>query len=308
MTLTHSKSQHGEGRECVITRRACFSSSHRYWLPEKSPEENLDLFGKCSLAPGHGHNYELIVSMGGELDANGMVLNLSDVKNSIRNKVTGLLDFRFLNEVWPEFDVTKDKGILPTTEALVSVIWNRLKNDLPLTSLRLYESPNLWADYYGKKMEALLTVQTHFNAAHRLAKDEISLTENKKIYGKCARINGHGHNYFLDVTVRGKIDPRTGMICDLPSLQTIIDDLIVEQLDHTFLNKDIEYFKTCVPTCENIALYISDILSVPIKNIGANLHKIRLQESPNNAAEIYLEQRISNSLQINLKDKLVTQV
>ena len=308
MTLTHSKSQHGEGRECVITRRACFSSSHRYWLPEKSPEENLDLFGKCSLAPGHGHNYELIVSMGGELDANGMVLNLSDVKNSIRNKVTGLLDFRFLNEVWPEFDVTKDKGILPTTEALVSVIWNRLKNDLPLTSLRLYESPNLWADYYGKKMEALLTVQTHFNAAHRLAKDEISLTENKKIYGKCARINGHGHNYFLDVTVRGKIDPRTGMICDLPSLQTIIDDLIVEQLDHTFLNKDIEYFKTCVPTCENIALYISDILSVPIKNIGANLHKIRLQESPNNAAEIYVEQNILNSLQINLKDELVTQV
>ena len=308
MTLTHSKSQHGEGRECVITRRACFSSSHRYWLPEKSPEENLDLFGKCSLAPGHGHNYELIVSMGGELDANGMVLNLSDVKNSIRNKVTGLLDFRFLNEVWPEFDVTKDKGILPTTEALVSVIWNRLKNDLPLTSLRLYESPILWADYYGKKMEALLTVQTHFNAAHRLAKDEISLTENKKIYGKCARINGHGHNYFLDVTVRGEIDPRTGMICDLPSLQTIIDDLIVEQLDHTFLNKDIEYFKTCVPTCENIALYISDILSVPIKNIGANLHKIRLQESPNNAAEIYVEQIIKNSLQINLKDKLVTQV
>ena len=307
MTLTHSKSQHGEGRECVITRRACFSSSHRYWLPEKSPEENLDLFGKCSLAPGHGHNYELIVSMGGELDANGMVLNLSDVKNSIRNKVTGLLDFRFLNEVWPEFDVTKDKGILPTTEALVSVIWNRLKNDLPLTSLRLYESPNLWADYYGKKMEALLTVQTHFNAAHRLAKDEISLSENKKIYGKCARVNGHGHNYFLDVTVRGDIDPRTGMICDLPSLQTIIEDLIVEQLDHTFLNKDIEYFRTCVPTCENIALHIADILSLPIKNIGANLHKIRLQESPNNAAEIYVEQSIPNSLQKNFENSLFIQ-
>ena len=307
MTLTHSKSQHGEGRECVITRRACFSSSHRYWLPEKSHEENLDLFGKCSLAPGHGHNYELIVSMGGELDANGMVLNLSDVKNSIRNKVTGLLDFRFLNEVWPEFDVTKDKGILPTTEALVSVIWNRLKNDLPLTSLRLYESPNLWADYYGKKMEALLTVQTHFNAAHRLAKDEISLTENKKIYGKCARINGHGHNYFLEVTVRGKIDPRTGMICDLPSLQTIIDDLIVEQFDHTFLNKDIEYFKTCVPTCENIALHIADILSSPIKSIGATLNKIKLQESPNNAAEIYLEQSMPNSLQRNLENSLVAQ-
>ena len=178
MAQIHSKTKHGEGRECVITRRACFSSSHRYWLPEKKAEENFALFGKCSLAPGHGHNYELIVSMGGALDEYGMVLNLSDVKHSIKDKVTGQLDFRFLNEVWPEFDMTKDEGILPTTEALVSIIWNRLSNDLPLTSLRLYESPILWADYYGKKMEALLTFQTHFNAAHRLAKDEISLTEN----------------------------------------------------------------------------------------------------------------------------------
>jgi len=308
MATNHSKSKHGQGRECVITRRACFSSSHRYWLPEKSPEENYALFGKCSLAPGHGHNYELIVSMGGELDTYGMVLNLSDVKHSIREKVTNPLDFRFLNDVWPEFNINQKAGILPTTEALVSIIWNRLKNDLPLTSLRLYESSSLWADYYGKQMEALLTVQTHFNAAHRLAKEEISLNENKRIYGKCARINGHGHNYFLDVTVRGKIDPRTGMICDLPSLQTLIDDLIVEQLDHTFLNKDIEYFKTCVPTCENIALYISDILDSPIKNIGANLHKVRLQESPNNAAEIYVEQTLTNTKQIHLENSLVTQV
>ena len=307
MTFTPTKPLHGQGRECVITRRACFSSSHRYWLPEKTSEENLSLFGKCSIAPGHGHNYELIVSMGGELDSDGMVLNLSDVKHSIKNKVTGELDFCFLNDVWPEFDIHSKDGILPTTEALVKVIWNRLKDDLPLTSLRLYESPILWADYYGKEMESLLTVQTHFNAAHRLAKDEISLSENKKIYGKCARINGHGHNYFLDVTVRGQIDPRTGMICDLPSLQTIIDDLIVEQFDHTFLNKDIEYFKTCVPTCENIALHISDILASPIKKIGANLHKIKLQESPNNAAEIYVEQSIQNSLQMNIENSLVAQ-
>ncbi|ABV49742.1 6-pyruvoyl tetrahydropterin synthase [Prochlorococcus marinus str. MIT 9215] len=307
MTSPQSNSLHGKGRECVITRRACFSSSHRYWLPEKSPEENLSLFGKCSFAPGHGHNYELIVSMGGELDSDGMVLNLSDVKHSIKNEVTGQLDFRFLNDVWPEFNIYSQDGILPTTEALVKVIWNRLKDDLPLTSLRLYESPTLWADYFGTNMEALLTVQSHFNAAHRLAKDEISLSENKKIYGKCARINGHGHNYFLDVTVRGQINPRTGMICDLPSLQSIIDDLIVEQFDHTFLNKDIEYFKTCVPTCENIALHISDILSSPIKNIGANLHKIRLQESPNNAAEIYVEQTIQNSLQRKLENSLVAQ-
>lgn len=307
MASTHTKPSHGKGRECVITRRACFSSSHRYWLPEKSSEENFSLFGNCSIAPGHGHNYELIVSMGGELDSDGMVLNLSDVKHSIKDKVTGQLDFRFLNDVWPEFDIHQKNGILPTTEALVKVIWKRLKDDLPLTSLRLYENPNLWSDYYGKNMEALLTVQTHFAAAHRLAKEEISFDENKKIYGKCARVNGHGHNYLVDITVLGEIDNRTGMICDLSSLQTIINELVVEQLDHTFLNKDIEFFHTCVPTAENIALYISDILKKPIKNLGATLHKVRLQESPNNAAEIYVDQNITNSLDFKIANKLVTQ-
>ena len=307
MVNTSSKPNHGMGRECVITRRACFSSSHRYWLPEKSDEENLSLFGKCTIAPGHGHNYELIVSMGGVLDEDGMVLNLSDVKHSIKDKVTGELDFQFLNNVWPEFDITKSDGVLPTTESLVRVIWNNLKNDLPLFALRLYENPKLWSDYYGNKMEALLTVQTHFAAAHRLAKEEITFEENKKIYGKCARVNGHGHNYILDVTVRGEIDKRTGMICDLPSLQKTIDDLVVEKLDHTFLNKDIEFFKTCVPTAENIALYISDVLNKPINKIGANLHKVRLQESPNNAAEIYVEQSISNLSNLKIKESLVTQ-
>ena len=275
-------------------------------MPEKSDEENLAFFGKCSIAPGHGHNYELIVSMGGHLDSDGMVLNLSDVKHSIKDNVTGQLDFQFLNNVWPEFDITKTEGILPTTEALIKVIWNRLKDDLPLIALRLYENPNLWADYYGDKMEALLTVQTHFAAAHRLAKQEINFEENKKIYGKCARVNGHGHNYILDVTVRGGIDKRTGMICDLSALKQIIDDLIVEKLDHTFLNKDIEFFRTCVPTAENIALYIADVLNKPIQTIGANLHKIRLQESPNNAAEIYVEQSISNFSNRKRKESLVT--
>ena len=92
---------HGQGRPCVITRRATFSASHRYWLPELSAEQNQARFGPCSLAPGHGHNYELIVAMGGGLDADGMVLNLSEVKHAIRAEVTAPLDFRYLNDAWP---------------------------------------------------------------------------------------------------------------------------------------------------------------------------------------------------------------
>ena len=287
MEAITSNFPHGEGRTCVITRRACFSASHLYRLPELSDDDNSALFGPCSIAPGHGHNYELIVTMEGELNQYGMVLNLSEVKHAIKNEVTSQLDFRFLNDTWPEFDLSKPEGCLPTTESLVRIIWNRLQSHLPIKSLRLYENPKLWADYQGNAMDAYLTIQTHFSAAHRLAREDLPQNENEKIFGKCARPNGHGHNYIVDITVKGKIHPRTGMICDLSVLNSLINDLVVEPFDHTFLNKDIPYFANCVPTAENIALHISDKLTNPVKAIGAYLYKIKLQESPNNAAEVY---------------------
>jgi 6-pyruvoyltetrahydropterin/6-carboxytetrahydropterin synthase len=273
----------------VITRRATFSAAHRYWLPELSAEENASRFGLCSLSPGHGHNYELVVAMAGPLDRDGMVLNLSDVKQAIRREVTAPLDFRSLNEVWPEFDLSRPEGRLPTTETLAQAIWQRLAPHLPLVGLRLYEQPTLWADVVGDPMEAFLSIRTHFAAAHRLARPELSQAENEAIYGKCARPHGHGHNYLLDVTVRGRIDPRTGMVCDLAELQRLVQDLVVEPFDHTFLNKDVSHFAGCVPTAENIALHIADLLSGPIAATGASLHKVRLQESPNNAAEVFAE-------------------
>ena len=295
-------SAHGAGRPCVITRRARFSASHRYWLPELSAAENEARFGPCTLAPGHGHNYELIVAMGGPLDGDGMVLNLSEVKHAIRAEVTAQLDFRHLNDVWPEFDLARPEGSLPSTEALCRAIWTRLAGHLPLVGLRLYEQDSLWVDLLpapasstgslsstAVPMEAFLSIRTHFAAAHRLARPELSQAENEAIYGKCARPHGHGHNYLLDVTVRGRIEPRTGMVCDLAALQRLVDDLVVEPFDHTFLNKDVEHFASTVPTAENIALHIADLLTGPIAATGARLHKVRLQESPNNAAEVFAE-------------------
>ncbi len=287
--MTAPPAAHGRGRPCLITRRACFSSSHRYWLPELSDDDNRARFGPCTLAPGHGHNYELIVAMGGPLDGDGMVLNLSEVKHAIRREVTDQLDFRCLNEAWPEFDLTRPEGMLPTTEGLCLAIWRRLVSSLPLMALRLYEHPDLWADVLDDSMEAFLSIRTHFAAAHRLARPELSLEENTAIYGKCARPHGHGHNYLLEVTVRGRIDPRTGMVCDLAALQQLVADLVVEPFDHTFLNKDVAHFEATVPTAENIALHIADILTGPIAATGASLHKVRLQESPNNAAEVFAE-------------------
>lgn len=267
---------------CIIHRRAQFSASHRYWLPELSEAENRKRFGPCAQAPGHGHNYVLYVSMAGELDEYGMVLNLSDVKQTIKREVTNQLDFAYLNDAWPEF-----QAALPTTENIARAIWHRLAPHLPITNIQIFENPELWADYQGNDMETHLTISTHFSAAHRLAHPKLSYEENCEIYGKCARPHGHGHNYHLEVTVQGEIDSRTGMIADLAELQTIIDDFVVEPFDHTFLNKDIPYFMEVVPTAENIAVHIRNLLQTPLRETGVELYKVKLIESPNNSAEVY---------------------
>jgi 6-pyruvoyltetrahydropterin/6-carboxytetrahydropterin synthase len=275
--------------KCIIHRRAQFSASHRYWLPELSEAENQAAFGLCAQPNGHGHNYVLYISLYGDIDQYGMVLNLSDVKHVIKKEVTGQLDYSFLNDVWPEFQTT-----LPTTENIARIIWQKLAPHFPLVRIQLFEQPELFAEYIGKDMEASLTIGTHFSAAHRLALDSLTLEQNSEIYGKCARVNGHGHNYHLEVTVTGEIDARTGMIVDLVKLQQLVDEYAVQPLDHTFLNKDIAHFAKVVPTAENIAVYIGHLIEKPISDIGAQLHKIKLIESPNNSCELLWSQDFSN--------------
>jgi 6-pyruvoyltetrahydropterin/6-carboxytetrahydropterin synthase len=277
--------------KCIINRRAQFSASHRYWLNELSEADNIQRFGPCTRFPGHGHNYVLYVSMLGELDEYGMVLNLSDVKKVIKQEVTSQLDFSYLNDTWPEFQTA-----LPTTENIARVIWHRLAPHLPITNIQLFEHPELWADYQGNNMEAYLTISTHFSAAHRLALDSLTLEQNSEIYGLCARPNGHGHNYHLEVTIKGQVDPRTGMLADLVAFQDAVETHVVKPFDHTFLNKDIPYFAKVVPTAENIAVHIQDLLRDPIRQIGATLYKVKLIESPNNSAEVFCEETAWPSL------------
>jgi len=289
--------------ECIINRRSQFSASHRYWLPELSEAENIQKFGSCSRFPGHGHNYVLFVSIAGELDEYGMVQNLSEVKQLLKREVTSQLDFSYLNDAWSEFQQT-----LPTTENIARVIWQRLAPHLSLVNIQLFEHPELWADYQGNGMEAYLTISTHFSAAHRLAHPNLSYEENSEIYGKCARPNGHGHNYHMEVTVKGEIDQRTGMIVDLGALNQVIEDYVVEPFDHTFLNKDIPYFAQVVPTAENIAIHIRHLLQQPIQELGATLHKVKLIESPNNSCEVYGTQSTSNSVTTQASETLLTSV
>ncbi len=289
--------------QCIVNRRAQFSASHRYWLPELSQAENNQRFGFCTRAPGHGHNYVLFVSIAGELDEYGMVQNLSEVKQVIQREITSQLDFSYLNDVWPEF-----QQALPTTEHIARVIWQRLAPHLPLVRVQLFENSELWADYQGKGMQAYLTTSNHFSAAHLLAHPDLSYEENSEIYGKCARPNGHGHNYHIEVTVKGEIEPRTGMLVDLGALNQVISDMVLEPFDHTFLNKDIPYFAKVIPTAENIAVHICNLLQQPIRELGAELHKVKLIESPNNSCEVYCTQSEPSSVNAAASEPILTSV
>ena len=268
--------------KCTVNRRAEFSASHRYYLPEWSITKNEEEFGANSFSPGHGHNYVLFISLEGEINKYGMVENLSFIKKIIKQRVIDELNYSCLNNIWQEFSDT-----LPTTENIARIIWEHLYPHLPITGIKLFEHPKLWAEYRGNDMQATLTTQVHFSAAHRLALPNLSLEENTNIYGKCARVHGHGHNYHLDISVSGNIDVRTGMIVNLVDLQNIINDYVIEPFDHTFLNNDIPYFVQTIPTAENITLYIAQLLEEPIRNLGVVLHKVKLTESPNNSCEIY---------------------
>ena len=102
--------------------------------------------------------------------------------------------------------------------------------------------------------------------------------ENQRIFGKCNNPNGHGHNYTLEVTVKGQVDGRSGFVVDLKQLKDIMNREVIEVLDHRFLNKEIAEFANIIPTTENLAIDIWNRLRTKLK--AAELHRVRVYETP----------------------------
>lgn len=127
-----------------------------------------------------------------------------------------------------------------------------------------------------------LTRQVEFSASHRLHNPTLSAEENAEIFGICNNAHGHGHNYVLDVTLKGEADPRTGMVMDLNRLATLLDELVVKELDHKHLSEDVPWLQGMVTTAENVVAAIWDRLSGPLEG---NLHRLRLYESRQNFVE-----------------------
>ena len=133
----------------------------------------------------------------------------------------------------------------------------------------------------------LLTRKADFSAAHYYWNPSLSDEENHRLFGKCANRNGHGHNYTLEVTVAGDIDPVTGFVVDLKELKDILERVVVGVYDHRHLNLEIPDFATVIPTTENIAIAIWRRLAGKIPN--ARLHRVRVYEMPDLFADFYGE-------------------
>ena len=126
--------------------------------------------------------------------------------------------------------------------------------------------------------KVLITKKFEFSASHRYYKENWSEEKNNEIFGICTSPYGHGHNYELHVTISGKVDSDTGMIINLSDLKTHVND-VVKLFDHKFLNLDTPYFKDKIPTTENIANVMFELIEKQIANKGDfTLHKIRLYE------------------------------
>jgi 6-pyruvoyltetrahydropterin/6-carboxytetrahydropterin synthase len=121
-----------------------------------------------------------------------------------------------------------------------------------------------------------------FAASHRLHSTQLSDAENARIYGKCNNACGHGHNYVVEMSVSGDVDPATGMIANLADLDQFVERAVLEPFDHRSLNDEVEAFRAEVPTTENLCIEIYRRMKTFPK---AKLERVRVEETSNNSFE-----------------------
>jgi 6-pyruvoyltetrahydropterin/6-carboxytetrahydropterin synthase len=125
-----------------------------------------------------------------------------------------------------------------------------------------------------------ITRKLEFCASHRLYNPEYSDEKNARVFGLCNNPNGHGHNYVMEVTVRGEVHPETGMVLDLKALKKLVNEEIILKVDHKNLNVDVPFLKGVIPTAENLAIHFWETLESKLE--GGELHEIKLYESERN--------------------------
>ena len=127
----------------------------------------------------------------------------------------------------------------------------------------------------------IVTARLTFSAAHRLNNPKYDAEWNRRTYDKCDNPRGHGHNYTLQVSVKGRIDPETGMVIDLKKLKDIVRERVVDRVDHTNLNEDVDFLHGVIPTAENLARAFWQQLAGAFAE--GELYEVALQETEKNS-------------------------
>lgn len=129
-----------------------------------------------------------------------------------------------------------------------------------------------------------VTRRLHFAAAHRLRREDWSDEKNREVFGLCANENWHGHNYELDVTIEGEVDPETGFVIDLKKVKELVESRVVNEIDHRNLNLDVEWMRNVNPTTENliVGMWRRIVDGLPA---GVQLARLVLWETPRNYVE-----------------------
>lgn len=244
----------------LLTKRIEFAAAHRYIRPEWDEVRNRAVFGRCYNSPAHGHNYFLELTVSGEIDPKtGMVVNLFDLKRVLLDVIEEF-DHKNLNLDMPYF---KDR--IPTSENFAHVLWEKLSTQQDigtLHTLRLCEDEDLYAEVTaadGREMAAV-TKRFTFNAAQE---------------------EHHGRDWDCFVTVRGYIDPTTGMVTDIGELDRLVDDKVIKPFDKQDLR---QLLGPDLLRGEALAKTIWDRLAGNLS--GGTLQNIRLVPSRDLAYEV----------------------
>ncbi len=229
-------------------------------------------FGGSPRLDGLGAHYEITVTCFGEPDPDtGYLINIKDIDRSARSTALRMVSERFLTD-----PTSHPASLLPDlAEALADALTARLRSVLwrlsPTYSLefRMHDPGH-----------AILRQQFDFAAAHRLHTPQLTDEENRRVFGKCNNPSGHGHNYRVEAAVAIALDgshPRFG----LADLEELCDTLVIERFDHTHLNVDTDEFgpNGVMPSVENIAKVVYDILADAVRERGATLHQVTVWET-----------------------------
>lgn len=264
----------------TVSKRLEFSSSRRLFSPDWSEAENLATFGPETAARyGTGRNYVAYFVFTGEVNpANGMLVNISEIKARVEEVLHARFDHKFLNEDHPRF-----RALAPTAEKVarqlfleVAPLFGNLGADL--AACHLVETPERSATYYAEGVSEG-NYWLEFSAARQTISPHLSATENEKLFGPAAAPHGHGHHYRARLSFRNEDASRS--IVPAQEIARCLDSLRAE-LDHKNLNQEVAGLTNRAKTTESLAHYLHERVAAVLP-----LDRVRLHEREDFFAEYW---------------------